>query len=264
MTYGNKPADGGNLILTEEERQCLVAENPELAVCIRQYVGAKEFINGGEKRYCLWLRGISPKLYSGNKEIMRRLGEVSKMRLESTAAPTRLSAETPYLFFSAPQKETDYLCVPQVSSEKRKYIPIGFMSKDVISSNANLIIPDASLYHFGVLTSTMHMAWMRTVAGRLKSDYRYSGSVVYNTFPWPEATESQIKTICECAELVLKARALYPDCSLADLYKVTAMPPELVAAHRKLDAAVEKAYGRRFVDDSERVAFLFERYRELL
>lgn len=263
ITYGNKPADGGHLLLSETERQNLLTEDAKLSVCIRQYVGAKEFINGGEKRYCLWLRSISPAVYKGSKEIMHRLTEVSKMRAGSTAVPTRQAAETPYLFFSAPQKETEYLCIPQVSSERRRYIPIGFMSKDIIASNANLIVPEASLYHFGVLTSTMHMSWMRTVAGRLKSDYRYSGSVVYNTFPWPEVTEETEGKISELAQGVLDARALYPECSLADLYDPLTMPPELAAAHRKLDAAVERAYGRRFADDAERVAFLFEKYREL-
>lgn len=263
ITYGNKPADGGHLLLTEEERQKLIEENASLEVCVRQYVGAKEFINGGEKRYCLWLRGIAPSVYSNCKEIMRRLEDVRKMRYASSAAPTRLSAETPYLFFSAPQKETDYLCIPQVSSEKRRYIPIGFMGKEIVASNANLIVSDASMYHFGVLTSSMHMAWMRAIAGRLKSDYRYSGSVVYNNFPWPEASEAQQEKIAALAQGVLDARALYPDSSLADLYDPLTMPPELVAAHRKLDAAVEKAYGRSFADDAERVAFLFERYSEL-
>lgn len=263
ITYGNKPADGKHLLLSEEDRQTLLNENPDLSVCIRQYICAKDFINGGEKRYCLWLRGVSPSVYTASREVMRRLAEVRKVRIASTAAPTRRAAETPYLFFSAPQKETDYLCIPQVSSERRRYIPIGFMSKEVIASNATLIIPDATLYHFGILTSTMHMAWMRAVGGRLKSDYRYSGSVVYNTYPWPDAEVTQIVKIEELAQAVLDARTLYPNSSLADLYDPLTMPPELIAAHRKLDAAVEKAYGRKFSDDTERVAFLFEKYSEL-
>lgn len=263
MTYGNKPADGGFLILTEEEANNMIQNSPSATAYVRRYVGARDFINGGEKRYCLWLRGVPSSLYSGNQEVMRRLQEVKKFREKSTAAPTRLSAETPYLFFSAPQKDTSFLCVPQVSSERRKYIPIGFMGREFIASNANLIIPDACIYHFGIITSTMHMAWMRAIAGRLKSDYRYSGSVVYNNFPWPECTEAQQEKIAELAQGVLDARAQYPDSSLADLYDPLTMPPELVAAHRKLDSAVEKAYGRKFTDDAERVAFLFEKYSEL-
>ena len=153
--------------------------------------------------------------------------------------------------------------MPETSSERREFIPMDFLGPEVICTNAVQIIPNATLYHFGVLTSTMHMAWTRTVCGRLKSDYRYSNKLVYNNFPWPEATEAQQEKIAALAQGVLDARALYLECSLADLYDPLTMPPELVAAHRKLDAAVEKAYGRSFADDAERVAFLFEKYREL-
>ena len=153
--------------------------------------------------------------------------------------------------------------IPEVSSERRDYIPIGFIDSSSICTNLLQIIPDATLYHFGVLTSTMHMAWTRTVCGRLKSDYRYSNKLVYNNYPWPETTVAQQEKIAELAQGVLDARALYPECSLADLYDPLTMPSELVTAHRKLDVAVEKVYGRTFADDAERVAFLFEKYREL-
>ena len=157
----------------------------------------------------------------------------------------------------------NYIIIPRVSSERRDFIPIALLDGNSLCSDSALLIPDATLYHFGVLTSTMHMAWTRAVCGRLKSDYRYSNKLVYNNFPWPEVTEEAESKISELAQGVLDARALYPECSLADLYDPLTMPPELVAAHRRLDAAVERAYGQRFADDAERVAFLFEKYREL-
>ncbi len=263
MTYGNKPSDGGHLLLTEQERDELLAADDSVADLIRLYVGSKDFINGGEHRYCLWLRGVATTRYRHNKEITRRLNAVRDMRAASSAAPTRAAADTPNLFFSATQKEGSYLAIPEVSSERRKYIPIGFLDENTIASNKLLIVPDATLFHFGVITSRMHIAWTRVVCGRLKSDFQYSGSVVYNNFPWPEATEQQRLKIEEAAQAVLDVRAQFPDSTLADLYDPNGMQPELQTAHRKLDAAVEKAYGRKFADDAERVAFLFEKYSEL-
>lgn len=156
-----------------------------------------------------------------------------------------------------------YIAVPKVSSERRRFIPMGFLDAQTLSSDLLQVIPDATLYHFGVLTSTMHMAWTRAVCGRLKSDYRYSNKLVYNNYPWPAPTDEQRAKIEACAQAVLDARALYPDSSLADLYDPDVMPPELVKAHAKLDAAVEQAYGRTFADDGERVAYLFDLYRQL-
>ena len=231
ITYGNKPSDGGNLILSEEERNELLDKDPNLAVCIKRYVGAKDFINNDVIRYCLWLKGISPSFYRKNTEIMRRLEAVRDMRLNSSAAPTRALAEKPYLFFSTPQTDSNYICIPEVSSERRKYVPIGFMDKSVIASNTVSIVPDATFYHMGILTSNVHNAWMRVVCGRLKSDYRYSGAIVYNNFPWPTPTPEQKAKIEQTAQAILDARALYPDCSLADLYDEIAMPPELRKAH---------------------------------
>lgn len=262
MTYGNKPA-AKKLILSEEEREQLVSKAPELAPCIRRYMGAEDFINDKPIRYCLWLRDITPALYRKNADIAQRLEAVRQERLKSSAAPTRQAAETPYLFFSATQKPGNYMCIPEVSSERRTYIPIGFLDESIIASNKLLIVPEATLYHFGVLTSGMHMAWVNTVCGRLKSDYQYSGSIIYNTFPWPMPTEEQKAQIEACAQAVLDARAQRPDCSLADLYDPLTMPAELRKAHRALDAAVERAYGKKFENDAERVAHLFGLYKEL-
>ena len=264
MTAGNKPADGGNLILSEEEKNALLQKDPEVASCVRRYVGSRDYINNNEKRYCLWLRGINPSVYRKNAEIMKRLDAVRKMREKSTAAPTRAYADKPFLFFSAPQTDGDYLCIPEVSSERRRYIPIGFMSGEVIASNKLLIIPDAKIYHFGILISNVHMSWMRTVCGRLKSDYQYSGAMVYNTFPWPSPTDAQRAAIEATAQGILDARALYPDSSLADLYDPLTMPPDLRKAHAKNDAAVMKAYGMpiKETDEAACVAWLMRLYQE--
>ncbi|MCD7708329.1 MAG: methylase, partial [Clostridiales bacterium] len=268
ITYGNKPSDGGNLILSEEERDEMLAKDPSISVCLRRYVGSRDFINSNEKRYCLWLRDISPSFYRKNKEIMRRLEAVRQMRLASSAAPTRALADKPYLFFSAPQTDENYLCIPEVSSEQRRYIPIGFMASDIIASNTVSIVPGASLYHFGVLVSNVHMSWMRTIAGRLKSDYRYSGSIVYNNFPWPSPTDTQREKVEKTAQAILDARALYPDCSLADLYDSLTMPPELRKAHQANDVAVMEAYGftkdsPAYASESACVAELMRMYQEL-
>ena len=265
MTYGNKPSDGGNLILSQEERNSIINKTPDLMPYIRRYVGSRDFINNDEVRYCLWLRNASPAVYRKNAEVMRRLNAVKELRLKSSAKPTQALAEKPYLFFSAPQTESDYLIVPNVSSEKRKYIPIGFMSKDIIASNAVQIVPNATLYHFGVLTSNVHMAWVRIVTGRLKSDYQYSGAIVYNNFPWPSPTDAQKAKIEQTAQTILDARALYPDCSLADLYDEIAMPPELRRAHQQNDRAVMQAYGFDVATTTETscVAELMRMYQQL-
>ena len=265
MTRGNQPTDGGNLILSEDEKTELIRNDKKLECCIRRYVGARDFLNNDEVRYCLWLKNISPAIYRHNKEIQRRLNAVRAVREQSSAAPTRKSAETPYLFFASPQTDSNYLIVPMASSERRKYIPMGFMNSDVIASNLVNIVPDATLYHFGILTSNVHMSWLRTVGGRLKSDYRYTGSVVYNTFPWCNPTEEQKAKIEKTAQMILNARAKYPDCSLADLYDEAVMPPELRKAHQLNDRAVMEAYGfwGKLNSESECVAELMGMYREM-
>ena len=266
MTKGNQPSDGGNLILSEEERNDLLSKDPSVSECVRRYVGSRDYINNDEIRYCLWLKDVSPMVYYKNKEIMRRLDAVKAMRLASTAAPTRALAEKPYIFFSTPQTDSNYLCIPEVSSERRRYIPIGFMDKSIIASNKLLIVPDASLYHFGILTSNVHMAWTRTVCGRLKSDYQYSGATVYNNFPWPLPTEAQKAKIEQTAQAILNARAKYPDCSLAVLYDERTMPAELRTAHQQNDKAVMQAYGfwGKLNTETECVAELMKIYQEML
>jgi len=266
MTKGNQPSDGGNLILSEAEKDELLRHDETVGGCVRRYVGAQDFINNNVVRYCLWLKGVSPSVYRKNAEIMRRLQAVREMRLKSSAAPTRALADTPYLFFSTPQTDNNYLCIPEVSSERRKYIPIGFMDKSIIASNKLLIIPNADIYYFGILTSNVHNAWMRAVCGRLETRYQYSGAVVYNNFPWPTPTAEQKADIEKTAQAILDARAKYPDCSLADLYDEIAMPPELRKAHQENDKAVMRAYGfwGKIKTESECVAELMKMYQELV
>ena len=258
---GSQPTDGGNLMLSESEKVALLNEYPHSASFIRLCVGASEFLSA-TKRWCLWLHRIAPVHFNNIPFIRDRLEKIAAFRRKSPTLSVRKDAETPYLFTQIRQPDSDYIIIPRHSSEKRQYIPMGFVSSDVIATDAVYIIPHASLYHFGVLTSRLHMAWMRVISGRLEMRYRYTPAI-YNNFPWPEVTEEAEAKIGELAQGVLDARALYPECSLADLYDPLTMPPELVSAHRRLDAAVERAYGQRFADDAERVAFLFEKYREL-
>jgi len=259
ITKGNYPTDDGNFILSPSEREALIQNEPESNQYIRRYMGANDYLNNNE-RYCLWLKDADPSVIRKCPSIIKRIERVREFRLKSTALPTRQRAETPQLFFSLTQPESNYLLIPEVSSERRKYIPIGYMNKDIIASNTVLIIPEAKLFHFGVLTSSMHMAWMRCIAGRLKSDYRYTGSIVYNNFPWPTPSDKENNSIEVGVQHILDIRAMYPNSSLADLYNPDLMPPELFKAHDKLDKLVEKAYGKSFSDDCERVAFLFDEY----
>ena len=262
MRYGNKPTDGGHYILSTEDRDQLISAEPATERWIRRYMGSEDFING-ITRYCLWLEGISPSELRQMPLTMKRVEAVKAFREASSAEPTRKSAQTPTSFFYVSQSFTPYIIVPEVSSEKRRYIPIGFMSPDVICSNTNYLVPDGNLLVFGLLTSAMHMAWTSVVCGRLKSDFRYSASIVYNNFPWPDRpSDTQREKIEAAAQAVLDARAQFPDATLADLYDPLTMPPALVKAHQKLDAAVDAAYGKKsFKNDAERVAFLFDLYQ---
>ncbi len=263
MCWGNKPTDGGHLILSPEERVELQANEPEAGPFIRPFISGGDFINGVQ-RYCLWLKDVEPSRLRLLPEVMARVEKVREFRLASKAATTRDFACYPTLFRQIAQPDSNYLAVPEVSSERRPFIPIAFVSSEVICSNKIQFVPGATLYHFGVLCSTMHMAWMRAVCGRLKSDYSYSNTIVYNNFPWPEPTEKQQSTIEIAAQCVLDARAKYPTSTLADLYDPLTMPPELVKAHQALDRAVDAAYGKTaFKTEAERVAFLFERYQQL-
>lgn len=264
MRFGSMPRDGGGFILNEEEKCALIEKEPISQKWIHLYIGAEEFINN-KKRYCLWLVNAAPNELRSCKEVLRRVETVRAFRANSKAVATRKFAETPTLFCQIAQPDTDYIIIPGVSSEKRRYVPIGFMDKDTIASNLVQIIPDDTLYHFGVLTSNVHMAWMRAVCGRLKSDYRYSKDIVYNNFPWPMPTDEQKAKIEETAQAILDARALYPDSSLADLYDETTMPPELRKAHQQNDKAVMRAYGFDIKTTTETtcVAELMKLYQKL-
>ena len=267
MNFGNQPRDGGHFVLSEEEKNELIQQEPSIERWIRPYIGAEEFIKQ-KSRYCLWLRDAQPTDIKQSKILYERVQAVRDFRLSSSAKTTQGYAKVPHLFAQITQPEgVDYLLVPSVSSERRRYVPIGFMKSDVISSNAVQIIPNATLYHFGVLTSNVHMAWMRVVCGRLKSDYRYSKEQVYNTFPWPSPTEAQKAKIEQTAQTILDVRAKYTGTSLADLYDEVTMPADLRKAHKDNDRAVMQAYGfsPKITEDQESliVAELFKRYQEL-
>lgn len=268
MVYGNKPADGGNLIIENDELEDFLKKDPESKKFIRPLLGAAEYIKGN-KRWCLWLEGASPNELRKCPLVLERIQKCKEMREASIAAGIRKFAETPTLFAQRTQPtDKDYIVVPSVSSERRRYIPMGLMDKGTISTNLILIVPDAGLYHFGILESNVHMAWMRAVCGRLKSDYRYSKDVVYNNFPWPTPTEEQKARIEQTAQAILDARALYPDSSLADLYDEVTMPPELRKAHQQNDRAVMDAYGftkgtEARTSESACVAELMKLYQKL-
>lgn len=265
MVYGNKPADGGNLIIEKDEYDNFLKQEPNAQKYIRQYVGAVEFLHN-DKRYCLWLKGANPKELRSMPLVMQRIEKCKEMRSNSVAAAIRKFAETPTLFAQITQPEgKPYIIVPAHSSAARRYIPLGFVGPDIIASNAVFIIPDATVFQFGVLMSNVHNAWMRTTCGRLKSDYRYSKEIVYNCFPWPTPTEEQKARIEQTAQVILDARALYPDCSLADLYDEATMPPELRKAHQQNDKAVMQAYGfwGKLNTETTCVAELMKMYQKL-
>jgi hypothetical protein len=262
MVYGNKPTDGGYLYINADEYSDFLAKEPQAEKYIKKIYGGNEYINNLE-RYCLWLVDAEPSEMKKMPLVMKRIEKVKQFRIASIKKATQESATTPTLFQEIRQPNSNYIIVPRVSSERRSYIPIGFVSCDIIANDSVLIIPDGTLYHFGVLTSTMHMAWMRYVCGRLKSDYRYSKDIVYNNFSWPNPTKKQQTEIEKAAQGVLDARSQFSNSSLSDLYDPLTMPPALSKAHQKLDKGVEAAYGRSFAGDSERVAYLFVLYQKL-
>ena len=300
MDFGNMPNDGGNLLLSPDERNEVLEQEPSLASVIRPFVGAAEFINR-KTRYCFWLRGAAPSFMRASPILRKRIESVRSLRLASTAEATRRKADVPHLFFYISHPDAPYLLVPSTSSENRRYIPIGFMDGKTIASNLVLIVPNATLFNFGVLTSSVHMAWVRAIGGRMKSDYRYSNKIVYNNFPWPEGTSPQntqkpasrdtehtecantedgadvpcvpcaagggFSAFCDkissTAQGILDARARYSDASFADLYDETFMPPDLRAAHAANDRAVLAAYGHApDTPEPEIVAHLFRLYAE--
>ena len=264
MVFGSMPNDGGFLSdISPEKRQEIISKYPESAIVFKRLLGAEEFINNKE-RWCIWLKGVSPSLIKSIPPILDAILAVKSLRESSNREATRRLAETPSLFGEIRQPEGNYLLVPSTSSERRRYIPIGFVTPDVISNNANLLIPNADIYAFGILESSVHMAWMRAVAGRLEMRYRYSAKIVYNNFPWPIPSEAQKAKIEATAQAILDARALYPDSSLADLYDDLTMPVELRKTHRANDAAVMEAYGfRKDMTEPEIVAELFKMYQKL-
>ena len=262
MVYGNKPTDGGFLFMTAEEKDAVLKCEPNIEKYIRRIYGAAEYINNKE-RYCIWLVGASPADIRKSKFLTERVEEVRKFRLNSTKKATNESANTPTLFQEIRQPDTEYIIIPRHSSENRRYIPFGFATPAIIVNDAVQIIPNAGFYHFGVLMSNVHMAWVRVVCGRLKSDYRYSKDIVYNNFPWPTPTDEQKSKIEETAQAILDARALYPDSSLADLYNPLTMPAELRKAHAANDRAVMAAYGFSIkMTEADCVAELMKLYQQ--
>jgi len=259
---GNKPIDDGNYLFTEEEKNAFVKSEPLSEKYFHKWLGSDEFINR-YYRWCLYLGKCPPNELKQMPEVLKRIEAVRKMRLASTSEGTKKIAATPTRFHVENIPTSTYILIPKVSSEKRNYIPIGFISPETLASDLVFIVPDATLYHFGILTSGMHMAWMRYVCGRLEMRYRYSKDIVYNNFPWPAPTDKQKADIEVAAQTVLDARANYPDSSLADLYDPDTMPADLLKAHQKLDRLVEKAYGKSFDSDAARVSFLFQKYQEL-
>ncbi len=234
-----------------------------IIVAIKRYTGGDEFINN-KKRWCLWLKDIDPSILKKSRFIIDRIEKTKKFRLSSNREATNKLAEKPMLFGEIRQPKSNYILIPKVSSENRKYIPIGILEPSTITSGSALIIPNASLFMFGIMTSLMHMSWMKFICGRMKSDYQYSASIVYNNFPWPEnPTYTQHKAIETAAQKVLDARLQFPNSSLADLYAPMTMPPVLVKAHNELDKAVDLAYrSQPFTSEANRMVFLFELYEK--
>lgn len=266
MITGNRPADGGHLIIENEDYEEFLLKEPSARPYVKRLVGSTEFINN-KKRWCLWLVGISPSELRKMPMVLQRVEACKEDREKSPDAGRRKLAETPTLFREI-NNPVSFILVPKVSSEKRRYVPMGFLDNNTISTDLNFIIPEATMYHFAILTSNIHMAWMRAVCGRMKSDYRYSANIVYNNFPWPTPTEEQKQKIEQTAQAILDARALYPDSSLADLYDELTMPPELRKAHHQNDIAVMQAYGftkgsEAYKSEAACVAELMKRYQQL-
>ena len=263
MQSGSAARDGGFLILTDDEKQELERRNPSVRIFLRRFISGDDFINN-VKRWCIWLKEANPKDFRKVPEFQERFQAVRAFREASTRIGTKRMADLPYLFAEERQPENDFLLIPKVSSETRKYIPIAYLTKDHIVSDKTFVIPNTTLYHFGVITSQMHMTWMRATCGRMKSDYSYSNTIVYNNFPWPEnQCRSQIEVIEEAVQEVLNQRANYDGSTLADLYNRNTMPASLVKAHNKLDRAVDQAYrSQPFTSEANRLEFLFSLYEK--
>ena len=266
VVFGSMPNDGGYLSsFSREEKDAIISDYPEASDMFKRFVGATEFLHSKE-RWCLWLKGVSPARLKKVRPIMDAIAAVQQMRQNSNREATRKLAQMPALFGEIRQPDTEYIIIPRHSSQSRRYIPIGFVDPNIICGDANLLVCNITLFHFGILMSNVHNAWVRTVCGRIKSDYRYSVNVVYNNFPWPTPTDEQKAKIEETAQAILDARALYPDSSLADLYDETTMPPELRKAHQQNDKAVMRAYGFDIKTTTETtcVAELMKLYQKLM
>ena len=262
MSFGNMPLDGGNLLFTNKEKRDFVERNRKSNELFRPLISAKEFLNN-EKRWCLWLENASPSTIKSIPEVLERVNLVREFRLSSVAPSTQKHANTPTLFRDRKTPDT-YILIPSTTSENRKYIPMGFFTKESIANNSCHIIPNGTLYNFGVLMSEMHMAWVKYTCGRLKSDFRYSKDLVYNNYPWPkEPSDKNKKAVETKAQNVLDVRAEFPESSLADLYDPLTMPPKLVKAHQELDKAVDLCYRpQAFSNETTRIEFLFDLYNE--
>lgn len=262
MSFGNMPLDGGHLLLSDNEKNEFILKEPKAEKFIKPLISAYEFLNG-EKRWCIWLVGAEPSELKQLTEVLKRVEAVKKFRLDSVAPSTQKFSATPTLFRDRNQPET-YILIPSTTSENRKYIPLGFFGKDDIANNSCHTVPSGNLFHFGILMSAMHMAWVKSVCGRLESRFRYSKDIVYNNYPWPDnPNEKQIKAIETAAQKVLDARLQFPNSSLADLYDPLTMPPTLVKAHNELDKAVDLAYRPQpFTSEANRMVFLFELYEK--
>jgi hypothetical protein len=262
IRFGSMPNDGGALLFSPNERDAFLREEPGARSLFRQFLGSEEFINGIQ-RYCLWLKDVDPAELRRLPHVLARVDAVRRHRQESRRPQTNALAATPTLFGEDRQPTTKYILVPKTSSERRKYIPIAFIEPEIVGTEC-LMIEGADAFHFGVLSSAMHMAWVRMIGGRLKGDYRYSNKIVYNNFPWPrEVSERQRQRLVDASESVVTSRARYPDSTLADLYDPLTMPADLVEAHSELDRAVDRCYrATAFRSEAERLEFLLRLYAE--
>ena len=263
MQSGSAARDGGFLILNDEEKRAIVKLTPASKKYFRRFISGDDFINN-IIRWCIWLKSINPAEFRDIKEFQERFKAVKEFRERSTRGGTMKMAELPYLFAEERQPEKDFLVIPKVSSENRRYIPIAYLTKDYIVSDKTFVVPDTTPFHFGILTSKMHMAWTRATCGRMKSDYSYSNTIVYNNYPWPEnPTDKQINAIEKAAQKVLDVRLEFPNSSLSDLYDPLTMPAALIKAHNELDKAVDIAYRpQAFTSEANRMVFLFELYEK--
>jgi hypothetical protein len=261
MLYGNKLVDGGFYLFNDKEKEAFILQENNAQKYFKPILSGDEFING-KNRWVLYLKDAKPEDLKTMPKVLERINEVKKYREASTKKQTKETALTPTLFAEPRQPETNFLLIPRTTSENRKYIPLGFFSKEFIVNDSCIALPNANNFHFGVMSSVMHTTWVKNVCGRLKSDYRYSNTLVYNNYPWPEnPNEKQIKAVEEAAQNVIDVRAKFPDASLADLYDPNTMPPELVKAHQALDKAVDLCYRpQSFINETKRIEFLFELY----